>query len=124
MRALQILSVLLAVGLMVGESIRSWGVGRPFVHVADDFLAAGLLLLAAWLTGRPDHRARRIVVAIWAVIAASALPSLVVKIVAPASMTPGNLPPQLLTGLVGLALLVSIGGLVAAVLLPVPEDRS
>lgn len=122
-RALQILSLLLAVGLVVGESIRSWDVGRPFAAVADDFVAAGLLLLAAWLTGRPDHRARRIVVAVWALIAGAVLPNLVMKLADPAHMTPGNLSPGLLTALVGLALLVSLGGLVAAILLPVPEDR-
>ena len=123
MRALQIVSVLLAVGLVVGESIRSWGAGRPLAAVADDVVGAGLLLLAAWLTGRPDQRARRIVVAIWALVAGAALSNLAMKIADPAGMTSGNLSPALLTGLVGLALLVSLGGLVAAILLPVPEDR-
>ena len=123
MRALQVVSVLLALALVGGETVRSWGVGRPVLHVADDWVAGALLLFAAWLTGRPGQVARRGVAAIWGTVAAGALFSFVSKLVDPGGMTPGTLPPTVLTALVGTAFFISLAALIASLLLPVPEDR-
>jgi hypothetical protein len=37
----------LAAALIVGETYRSWGVGRPLWTVADDYVGAALLAWAA-----------------------------------------------------------------------------
>ncbi|MCA3700944.1 MAG: hypothetical protein IOB84_14310 [Brevundimonas sp.] len=123
MRALQAAAILLALALVGGETIRSLGAGRPLLHVADDWVAGVLLLFAAWLTGRPGQVARRGVAAIWGAVAAMTLISFLAKLVDPAGMAPGNLPPALLTALVGTAFFIALAALVASLLLPVPEDR-
>ena len=73
MRALQAAAIFLALALVGGETIRSLGAGRPLLHVIDDWVAGGLLLFAAWLTGRPGQVARRGVAAIWGAVAAKNL---------------------------------------------------
>jgi hypothetical protein len=113
-----IVTYALAATLVVVESYRSWGVGRPILTVADDFAGAALLAWAAWLTGRPGERARRIVVAVWGVICGVSLCNFSVKLLMPDRMTPGNLPPAMLQTLVGLAFLVAFASLAASVLLP------
>ena len=123
MRALQAAAILLALALVGGETIRSWGADRPLLHIADDWVAGALLLLAAWLTGRPGQVARRGVAAIWGAVAAGTLFSFVAKLIDPDGMTPGTLPPALLTALVGAAFFISLAALIASLLLPVPEDR-
>jgi hypothetical protein len=108
----------LAAALVLVETYRSWGVARPILTVIDDYVGAALLAWAAWLTGRPSERARRIVVAVWGVICGVSLCNLSVKLLMPDRMTPGNLPPTLLQALVGAAFALSLIALVAAVLLP------
>ncbi len=122
LRVLKYATVALAVALVVGESYRSWDVGRPFMAVADDWLGAALLLWAAHLTTRPGHRPRRIVIAIWGVICGFALSNFSFKLLMPDRMTPGNLHPVVLQAAVGAAFVVALVALVAAVLLPVPDD--
>ena len=108
----------LAVALVVVETYRSWGVDRPLLTVADDYAGAALLAWAAWLTGRPSERSCRIVVAVWGVICGVSLCNFSIKLLMPDRMTPGNLPPALLQGLVGAAFLLSFAALVASIALP------
>jgi hypothetical protein len=108
----------LAGALVILETYRSWGVGRPVWTVADDYVGAALLAWAAWLTSRPSERARRIVVAVWGVICGVSLCNFSIKLLMPDRMTPGNLPPVLLQALVGAAFVLSLIALVATVLLP------
>jgi hypothetical protein len=108
----------LAVALVIAETYRSWGVGRPILTVLDDYVGAALLAWAAWLTARPSERARRVVIAIWGVICGVSLCNFSVKLLMPDRMTPGNLPPALLQALVGAAFVFSLIALVATVLLP------
>lgn len=111
-------SYALAAALVVVETYRSWGVGRPILTVLDDYVGAALLAWAAWLTARPGERARRILVAIWGVICGVSLANFSIKILMPDRMTPGNLSPLLLQALVGAAFVLSLVALVATVLLP------
>lgn len=117
--ALASVSYMLAAALVIVETYRSWGVDRPVLTVADDFVGGALLAWIAWLTTRPGERARRIVVAVWGVICGVSLCNFSVKLLMPDRMTPGNLPPPLLQGLVGAAFLISLAALVASVILPV-----
>ena len=113
----------LAAALVVLETYRSWGVERPVLTVADDYVGAALLAWAAWLTKRPSERARRLVIAIWGVICGVSLCNFSVKLLMPDRMTPGNLDPLVLQALVGAAFLLSLAALVACVLLPRMEPR-
>jgi Na+/melibiose symporter-like transporter len=108
----------LAAALVAVETYRSWGVGRPVLTVADDYVGAALLAWAAWLTRRPGERARRAAVAIWGVICGVSLCNFSVKLLMPDRMTPGNLPPALLQALVGGAFVLSLIALIATILLP------
>jgi hypothetical protein len=123
LRVLQITTYALAVSVVVGETIRSWGVERPFLTVADDWVGAALLAWGAWLTMRPGERPRRIVIAIWGVICGASLSNFAIKLLMPDRMTPGNLPPDVLQALVGAAFVTSLIALVASVTLPLPRAR-
>jgi hypothetical protein len=122
--ALITVSYALAAGLVVVETYRSWGVGRPILTILDDYVGAALLAWAAWLTARPDERSRRIVVAIWGVICGVSLANFSIKVLIPDRMTPGNLSPVLLQALVGGAFVLSLTALVATVLLPRTGHRA
>ena len=123
LRALQAITYSLAISLVVLETYRSWGVDRPILTVLDDWAGAALLAWAAWLTTRPGDRPRRIVVAIWGVICGASLSNFAIKLLMPDRMTPGNLPPVVLQGLVGAAFVVSLAALIASVALPLPASR-
>jgi hypothetical protein len=113
----------LAGALVIIETYRSWGVGRPVLTVVDDYVGAALLTWAAWLMSRPSELARRIVVAVWGVICGLSLCNFSIKILMPDRMTPGNLPPALLQALVGAVFVLSLMALVATVLLPRARPR-
>jgi hypothetical protein len=116
--ALIVFTYALAAALIVVETWRSWGVDRPVLTVADDYVGAALLAWAAWLTGRPGERARRIVVAVWGVICGVSLCNFSIKLLMPDRMTPGNLQPAMLQALVGAAFLLSFAALVTSIALP------
>jgi hypothetical protein len=121
LRTFKQMTYALAAALVIVETYRSWGVARPILTVADDYVGAALLAWAAWLTDRPGDRPRRIVVAIWGLICGVSLCNFSVKLLMPDRMTPGNLPPLLLQGLVGAAFLVSLAALIASVALPLAK---
>jgi hypothetical protein len=100
------LAAALGVGLVAGETIRSWGVARPLYAVVDDFVMAILLFTAAaggarrgglaWLCGAYGFSAGMLYASFFLHLASR-----------PDS---GNLPQQLLTSLVGVAFDVSVIG--------------
>lgn len=45
----------LGLALMIGESIRSFGMGRPFLNWFDDFIMAFFLFLGVYKTRRNVH---------------------------------------------------------------------
>lgn len=122
--ALKLVTYALAALLIVLETYRSWGVPRPILTVADDWVGAALLGWAGWLTTRPGDRSRRIVVAVWGMICGASLCNFALKLLMPDRMTPGNLPPAVLQALVGAAFIVSLLALIASVTLPLAEPRS
>jgi hypothetical protein len=117
----KMVTIMLAAALIVGETYRSWGIGRPILTVADDWFGAAGLLWAARLTTRPGDQGRRIVTAIWGVICGASLSNLAIKLLMPDRMNPGNFSPFALQMLVGAALVISLCVLIAVVLLPVPR---
>ncbi len=121
---LRFLAIGLSLSLMVGESIRSWGVGRPIMFVLDDFFAGGLLLLGAILMANPSWLRSNIFIAGWGACAGMLYGSFFGKVFDPASGNPGNFDLGLLTWLIGLAFVVSLIGLWGSILLQLPQRPS
>jgi len=109
---LRVLGAGLALSLMIGEAIRSWGVGRPIMFVLDDFFMGGLLLLGAWLMARPTPLRSHILVAGWVSCAGMLYGSFFGKVFDPAGANSGNFDLGLLTALIGLAFVTALIGLV------------
>lgn len=108
---LRFLGAGLALSLMVGELIRSWGAGRPIMFVLDDFFMGGLLLAGAVLMARPSRLRWGVFVAGWASCAGMLYSSFFGKVFDPASARPGNMDLGFLTAIIGIAFVVSLIGL-------------
>ncbi len=101
---------------MIGELIRSWGVGRPIMFVLDDFFMGGLLLAGAILMAAPTRIRWAIFVAGWASCAGMLYGSFFGKVFAPATSNAGNFDLGVLTALIGLAFVVSLLGLAGSIM--------
>ena len=106
----------LALSLMIGELIRSWGVGRPIMFVLDDFVMGGLLLVGAVLMASPTRMRWAIFVAGWAACAGMLYGSFFGKVFSPDTSNAGNFDLGVLTGLIGLAFVVSLLGLAGSIM--------
>ncbi|MDB5472459.1 MAG: hypothetical protein JWR84_4019 [Caulobacter sp.] len=115
---LRLIAVIQALSLILGETWRSWGAGRPLVFVVDDYLIGGLLLLGAWFMRTDSLRNRALFAAGWGANAGMIYGSFFGKLIDPASSNPGNFDMGPLTGLLGLAFFVSVAGMIAAIILP------
>lgn len=106
----------LSLSLMIGEVIRSWGVGRPIMFVLDDFFMGGLLLAGTILMAAPSRLRWGVFIAGWASCAGMLYGSFFGKVFDPASANSGNFNLGLLTGLIGLAFAVSLAGLIGGLM--------
>lgn len=113
---LRFLGAGLALALMIGEAIRSWGVGRPIMFVLDDFFMGGLLLAGAVLMATPTRLRWGIFVAGWGTCAGMLYGSFFGKVFDPVSSNAGNFDLGLLTALIGVAFAVSLVGLAGTLL--------
>ena len=113
---LRLLGAILALCLMIGETIRSWGVGRPIMFVLDDFFMGGLLLIGTVLMAKPTRLKWGVFVAGWASCAGMLYGSFFGKVFDPDNANSGNFDLGLLTGLIGLAFVTSLIGLTATLL--------
>ncbi|MEQ8267402.1 MAG: hypothetical protein RH982_09410 [Parvibaculum sp.] len=110
---------ILGASLMIGETIRSWGMGRPFLFVADDFFI-GIPLVATALLMERDTMARRAAFAgAWGATAGMLYPSFFGKLIEPteAAAATTNIPFDFLTTIIGIAFATALAGLVASVAL-------
>lgn len=112
---LRFLGAGLALSLMIGEVIRSWGVGRPIMFVLDDFFVGGLLLAGAVLMARPTRTRWAVFVAGWGACAGMLYGSFFGKVFDPASANSGNFELGVLTALIGVAFVVSLVGLASSI---------
>lgn len=117
MTFLRIAAALLALSLMIGEAIRSWGAGRPVMFWMDDMLMGGMLLIGAVLMGKPTPVRHAFFAAGWDVNAGMLYGSFFGKVFAPETSNPGNFDMGLLTALIGIAFAVSIAGMIATIML-------
>lgn len=118
MLALRILAVVHALSLSIGETWRSWGAGRHFLFVFDDYWVAALLLAGAWAMKQDTVQRRALFAAGWGANAGMLYGSFFGKLVEPASTNAGNWSIGVLTWLVGLAFVVSVGGMIATFAIP------
>lgn len=118
MKTWRLLAIATGLGLMVGETWRSWGAGRPWLFVVDDYLIGIPLVVSAWLVAKPTLARRCAFAAAYAAGAGMLYVSFFSKIVEPASVETGNWSLDVLTWLVGLAFFVCVAGTVAAIALP------
>ena len=121
MTILRILAVIQSLGLIIGETYRSWGAGRHWLFVVDDYWISALLLLGAWLMKTPTVRTRALFAAGWGTHAGMLYGSFFGKLVDPSSSNSGNFDIGLLTGLIGLAWVTAVVCMIASILLPARE---
>jgi hypothetical protein len=102
--------------LVAGETLRSWGQGRPLAFVLDDYWI-GLGVLAAALCFRPDDLVRRAAfAAAWAANAGMLYGSFFGKLFAEDGASfHSNIDDGVLTALIGLAFATSLFGMIATI---------
>lgn len=110
---------LLGASLMIGEAIRSWGMGRPFLFVADDFFIGIPLVVTAVLMAKDTIARRAAFAGAWGATAGMLYPSFFGKLIEPteAAAAATNIPFDFLTTIIGIAFATALAGLVAAVAL-------
>lgn len=118
MLILRIIAVIQALSLIIGETYRSWGAGRHWLFVVDDYWISALLLLGAWAMKTDSIRNRALFAAGWGAHAGMLYGSFFGKLIEPSSSNPGNFGIGLLTALIGLAFTTSVLGMIASILLP------
>jgi hypothetical protein len=121
LRTLRALGVIHGSALMLGETLRSWGQGRPLVFVLDDFLIGGGVVAAA-LWFRPDELRRRAAfAAAWGANVGGLYGSFFGKLFAePSADFHTNIPGGTLTALIGLAFATSLACMVATIVMREP----
>jgi hypothetical protein len=123
MNILRVLALTTALSLMIGELWRSWGAGRPLLFILDDQIVGVMLLAGVWAMRQDTIRNRALFSAGWGAAAGMLYGSFFNKLIMPQQETPGNWDIVILTALIGIALVVSIGGTLAAIMLP-PNMKS
>jgi len=118
MLILRIIAVIQALSLIIGETYRSWGAGRHWLFVVDDYWISALLLAGAFLVKPESVKTRALFAAGWGANAGMLYGSFFGKLVEPASSNPGNFGIGVLTALIGLAFVTSVLGMIASILLP------
>lgn len=114
MWTLRLLAVLLGSGLMIFETIRSWGQGRNLIFVLDDFWVGIPLVVTAVLMGRPTVVRHCAFCAAFAASSMMMYGSFFSKLSMPAGAMSSNLDERLLTALAGLGFAASVVGLVGS----------
>jgi hypothetical protein len=121
------LAFLLGMGLMLGETLRSWGAGRHWIWVVDDFVIRIPLVVTAVLVARPTIARRCAFSAAWAATAGMLYSSFFMKLLDPDATTAGNWSLGWLTIGAGFAFVQSLVCLVASIVVRTgdaePDDR-
>lgn len=91
MLILRIIAVIQALSLIIGETYRSWGAGRHWLFVVDDYWISGLLLLGAFAMKTDSLRNRALFAAGWGANAGMLYGSFFGKMIEPSSSNPGQL---------------------------------
>jgi hypothetical protein len=114
-KLLKVLAITLGASLILGETIRSWGQGRPLPFVLDDYwLGGGLIAGALWFRAN-DLRRRAAFAAAWAATVGGLYGSFFGKLLEPGGDFRTNIPGGWLTALIGLAFAEAIFGTIATI---------
>ena len=108
----------MAIALMVGEGLRSWGEARPLAFVIDDTIAGTLLIVSAWLMKQDTTRRRAFFASAWGVNSGMLYGSFFEKLIEPDTSDAGNFSFEFLTLAIGGAFLVSCIGTFLAIMIP------
>ena len=116
---LRIIAVVLALSLMTGEAIRSWGQDRPLVFVIDDFLIGTFLIAGALAFAKDTPPRRATFAAAWGVAAGMLYPSFFGKVFPDAGANfHTNINADVLTILIGIAFATAVIAMFATIALP------
>ena len=122
-RLLRVLALLLGSSLVIGETLRSWGQGRPLAFVIDDYLIGGGLILAALCFRAESLRRRAAFAAAWGAVAGGLYGSFFGKLLdTTGAGFQSNIPDDLLTWLIGTAYATSLFGMIATIALREPRS--
>jgi hypothetical protein len=115
MKFWRIWAMVLAVCLMVGEAVRTWGLGRSLPSVLDDFVAGGALLTTAYLMGRPTPGRLCAFAAVLGGTFVGATFSVLMKVTRPSVPVESNINVRMLIVLIGLVALSCLVAIIACV---------
>lgn len=107
-------AILLGSSLMIGETIRSWGQGRNLLFVFDDFFIGVPLVVTGILMAKPSFARHCALSASFAATAGMLYGSFFGKLIDLSRPASSNIEIRVLTGLIGLAFVSSLVGLVAS----------
>ncbi|MFT3809369.1 MAG: hypothetical protein QM698_05575 [Micropepsaceae bacterium] len=124
MTFLRVIAIIHGLSLIIGETFRSWGAGRHWLFVVDDYWMAGLLILGALLVRVDDVRPRALFAAGWGVNAGMLYGSFFGKLIEPETTNAGNFGVSTLTILIGLAFVTAVLGMIASIALPASTRRA
>ncbi|MDO8288586.1 MAG: hypothetical protein Q7T44_05145 [Parvibaculum sp.] len=120
----RVMAILLGSSLMIGELIRSWGMGRPLVFVIDDFFIGIPLVLTGFLMAKDTKIRRAAFAASWGMTVGGLYSSFWGKVFEPDPVAAAtNIPFNTLVFIIGLAYFISIGGLIASLVLKTREPE-
>ena len=117
------LGVLYGISIMLGETLRSWGVGRHPAWILDDFVVGLPLVISSILVGRPTLRRRCFFAAAWAANTAMVYPSFFTKLLEPERGDAGNAPAEALMVGAGFALIQGLICSIASVVVDPEPDQ-
>ena len=123
MLQLRLLASALAIGLIFGELLRSWGAGRPLAFVVDDLIIGACLLVGALLAKSVSIGTYSFFVGSWALAAGMLYGSFFNKLLTPVNEQAGNWDMGWLTILVGIAFATSVIGFVCAIVIAPKTPR-
>jgi hypothetical protein len=117
-RVLRVMGVVHGSLLVLGETLRSWGQGRPLAFVLDDFLIGGGVVVASLLFREDNLGRRAALAAAWGANAGMLYPSFFGKLLAGGNpQLQSNIPDGVLTALIGLAFGASLVWMVVTIAL-------
>lgn len=120
---LRILGVSYGLSIILGEILRSWGVGRNWAWILDDFVVGLPLIVSAILVGHPNPRRRLAFSASWAANAAMVYSSFFQKLLEPERTEPGNATAEALLYGAGFALVQCVICTLASIVVdPAPDE--
>lgn len=117
LRNLRAFAIIFALSVMCAEAWRSWGEMRPLAFVWDDTIVGLLMIFSALMLKKHTTRRRAFFSCAWGVNTGMLYGSFFEKLAEPEAIVAGNVNPNTLTFLIGLAFVISCFGTIASIML-------